>query len=59
MVFVEHRKKVEFDRKETATSESCNTHTLYHSVKGIIPKIIYNNRILHYDAKKRTTLNKL
>ena len=31
-------------------------HTLYHFVKGIIPKIINNNLILHYDASKKNDI---
>ena len=31
----------------------------YHSVKDIIPKIMYSERIPHYDATKKATLNKL
>ena len=43
---------------KTVTIERWNTHTLYHSVKGIIPKIkniiiVYNNRIPHYEATRK------
>ena len=40
---------------KTVTNERCYIHTLYHSVKGIIPKIIKicNNHIPHYDATKK------
>ena len=31
-----------------------NIFTLYHSVKGIIPNVIYNNRILYHDAKRNS-----
>ena len=44
---------------KSVRSQRCNTHTLYHSVKGIIPKIMYSDRIPHYDAAKKATLNKL
>ena len=44
---------------KSVRSQRCNTHTLYHSVKGIIPKIMYSDRIPHYDATKKATLNKL
>ena len=39
--FVE-RKKSSIDWIKTATIERCNTFTLYHSVKGIIPEILNN-----------------
>ena len=32
---------------------------LYHSIKDIITKIMYNNRISDYDVTKGTTLDKL
>ena len=39
---------------KTVVSEICNTHTMYHSVKDIIPNIINNiNHIWHYDATKK------
>ena len=42
------------DFMKTVTSEKCNTHILYHSVKGTIPKIIiYKNLIWHYDATRK------
>ena len=42
------------DWMKTVAGERCNIHTLYHYVKGIVPKIIiYNNRIPHYDAPKK------
>ena len=44
---------------KSVRSQRCNTHTLYHSVKGIIPKIMYSDRIPHYDAAEKATLNKL
>ena len=48
-IFVERREKSSIDRMKTVTSERCNTHTLNHSVKGIIPKVInmINNHIPH------------
>ena len=36
------RKKSNTDRTITVASERCDTHILYHSVKGIILKIIFN-----------------
>ena len=47
------------DQMKSVRSQRCNTHTLYHSVKDIIPKIMYSDHIPHYDATKKATLNKL
>ena len=47
------------DQMKSVRSQRCNTHTLYHSVKDIIPKIMYSEHIPHYDATKKATLNKL
>ena len=44
---------------KTSKSESCSTHALYHSIKSIIAKIIYNYRISYYDVTKGITLDKL
>ena len=42
------------------TSDICNTHTFYHSVKGIIPKIvIYIKPHFALQCDKKTTLNKI
>ena len=38
---------------KTVTSKRCNTHTLHHNAKGIIPKIMCNNHISHYDDTKK------
>ena len=40
--FRRKKKTSNIDRIKTFTSKRCDTHTLYHSVKGIIPKIINN-----------------
>ena len=44
---------------KTVTKESCNDHNLYEQIKGIIPKLIYNTNIMHYDftKQKKKTLN--
>ena len=34
----ERRKKSSINRMKSATSERCNTHILYQSEEGIIPK---------------------
>ena len=41
---------------KTVTSKRCNTHTLHHSAKGIIPKIMCNNHISHYDDTKKNDI---
>ena len=38
----ERRKKASIDRMKSATTERCNSNTLYHWGKGIIPKIVSN-----------------
>lgn len=35
-------KNSSLDQVKTITEESCNTHDLYHSIKGIISKITNN-----------------
>ena len=42
MIFVEGRQKSIIDRMKIVTRERWNSHTVYHSVKGIIPKILNN-----------------
>ena len=39
--FRQGKKKVKYHRMKTAICESCNTHTLYHLLKAIITKIVY------------------
>ena len=42
---------------KTVTKESCNDHNLHEPIKGIIPKLIYNTHILHYDVTKQKQKN--
>ena len=42
IIFVERKKSKSIDRMKTITSENCNIHTLYQSVKGAISKIMNN-----------------
>ena len=42
------KKKSSIDQIKSVTGERCNTHTAYHSVKGITAKIINTILLLFY-----------